>query len=278
LREDDQLSSLRQRFAKLLLTNPFVDRSDETIRMQSRTLVVAPHPDDEVLGCGGTIARKVIAGGELRIVIVTDGRTSHAKFMDLGELVTIRKSESRAAIRQLGGDPECCEFLDFPDGELSQHAEAAITQIKRILDSFKPEELYVPHRADRQPDHEATFRIVQRALRDHGRTITVYEYPIWLYHSWPWTWGTSGNAGLMRRIANIGTSVWQIAFRCRTRSDVSEVLSRKKEAIAAYRSQMERRDGNPKWPIMEDVAGGEFIRYFSRSVEVFRRTVYRPSL
>jgi LmbE family N-acetylglucosaminyl deacetylase len=271
------VSSLRQRIANLLLTNPFVDRSGKAIRMQSRTLIVAPHPDDEVLGCGGTIARKVMAGGELRVVIVTDGGTSHAKFMDTRELVALRKSESRAAIQQLGANPDCCEFLEFPDGELSKHTDAAVERIKTILGSFDPEEIYVPHRADRQPDHESTFKIVQRALQHHGRTVTVYEYPIWLYHSWPWTWGASGDAGLMRRIVNVSASIWHIAFRCRTRSDVSEVLSRKQEAIAAYRSQMERRDGDPKWPIMEDVAGGEFIRYFSRRVEVFRRTVYRPA-
>lgn len=272
----DIVSSLRQHIARLLLMNPFLDRRVDAIRLRSRTLIVAPHPDDEVLGCGGTIARKLIAGAEVRIVVVTDGRTSHAKFIDPRELVAIRKSESLAAISRLGADSSSCEFLDFPDGELAHHAEEAVLKVKEILASFQPEEIYVPHRADPQPDHEATFSIVQRAVEAHGRAVTVFEYPIWLYHSWPWTLGASG-AGVVRRVRNICQSIWQIAFRCRVHSDVSEVLARKREAIAAYRSQMERRDGNPKWPIMDDVSGGEFIRYFSRSVEVFRRTVYRPS-
>lgn len=270
------MSSLRQNIARMLLTNPFVDRSHNAVDMRARTLIVAPHPDDEVLGCGGTIARKVMAGGEVRIVVVTDGRTSHAKFIDPEQLVAIRKSESLAAIRELGADPACCEFLDFPDGELARHTDAAVARIKAILAEFRPQEIYVPHRADRQPDHIATFEIVRRAASEQAMPVTVFEYPIWLYHSWPWTWGSSGS-GTFQRVRVISESVWQIAFRCRTHIDVSGVLSRKRDAIAAYRSQMERRDGNPKWPIMDDVSGGEFIRYFSRNVEVFRRSVLRPS-
>jgi LmbE family N-acetylglucosaminyl deacetylase len=240
-------------------------------------MVFAPHPDDEVLGCGGTIAKKVVRGSPVRVVILTDGRTSHSKWLPAEQLVRMRREEAAAAGRELGLPEECYEFLDFPDGELELHQPAAIAAVRRAVTSFAPAEIYVPHRRDKQPDHLATYRIVRAALTGYNASLTVIEYPVWLWHSWPWTWGgdvgassdRSGALGALR-------DVWDIAFGCRQRSDISSVRDRKVKALAEYRSQMERLDGNPSWPIMRDVAGGEFLQYFLSSTEFFRVSQYRP--
>lgn len=269
------MASARASLVRGLLRTSRLFATRDGIDYTARTLVVAPHPDDETFGCGGTIARKVQAGGEVKVVIVTDGRTSHAHLISAEELIRIRHSEACAAARELGVDPSTYEFLNFPDGELQDHREAAVAAMRQLIASYQPREIYVPHRDDRQVDHIATYQIVQAALMDLHHTVKIFEYPVWLRHSWPWTWGAGRQRGQGRvsHLADMVASVWQIVFRCRARCDVSAVLGRKLEAIRAYRSQMERRDGDPRWPIMDDVSGGEFMKYFTGSEEVFRMSV-----
>lgn len=245
------------------------------IEDEARTLVVAPHPDDEVLGCGGTIARKAMAGAAVKVVIMTDGRTSHAHLIDVEQLIHLRRAEACAAARELGVDSSTYEFMNYPDGQLHEHRAAAVASMRKLITSFQPREIYVPHRDDRQVDHITTYQVVQAALQGLTHSVKVFEYPVWLRHSWPWTWGPERrrDEGHIRHFAAMFASVWQIAFGCRERYDISAVQGRKLAAIRAYGSQMERRDGNPRWPIMADVAGGEFMTYFTGSEEVFRMSV-----
>jgi hypothetical protein len=65
----------------------------------------------------------------------------------------------------------------------------------------------------------------------------------------------------------------ELAFGCNTRVDVRLVLQRKLDALGAYRSQTQRGQANPDWPILSDVSDGEFLARFLTGVEVFRRTV-----
>ena len=71
---------------------------------------------------------------------------------------------------------------------------------------------------------------------------------------------------------NNGVNILELVFACRIRVEVSSVLHRKQSALAAYRSQTQRFDGNPQWPILADVAEGDFLRCFDSSIEIFRRT------
>lgn len=273
------MASPRVSLVRALLRVGALFAARQSIDDAARALVVAPHPDDEVLGCGGTIARKAMAGTDVKVVIMTDGRTSHAHLIDAEQLVRLRREEACVAARELGVDPSTYEFLNFPDGELREHHDAAVASMRRLIASFAPREIYVPHRDDRQIDHIATYRIVQAALAGQQHAVKVFEYPVWLWHSWPWTWGSGPlkGQGRISHFAGVVASVWQIAFQCRAHSDVSAVLGRKLEAIRAYGSQMERRDGDPRWPIMDDVSGGEFIRHFTGSREVFRMSVHNST-
>ncbi|MBD0337375.1 MAG: PIG-L family deacetylase, partial [Cyanobacteria bacterium Co-bin13] len=80
-------------------------------------LIVAPHPDDETLGCGGLIALKRQQGTEVRVVILTDGRASHPSHPRLPtqELVAIRQQEATQALAVLGVPPEDLHFFNQPD-------------------------------------------------------------------------------------------------------------------------------------------------------------------
>ncbi|MDP2005231.1 MAG: PIG-L deacetylase family protein [Rubrivivax sp.] len=240
--------------------------------LAARAMVFAPHPDDEVLGCGGTVALKAASGAELRVVVMTDGRASHASLMDAERLVRMRREEAVRAAPHLGLVAADYVFLDFEDHCLQAHAEAARRRVAQLLDDFDPVQVFVPHRRDRLGDHVATFEIVHAALRARGRSATVFEYPVWLWHTWPWT------SGKPRYGSALGSAwrAWQdaaaLALGCRAHMDVHAVLHQKRAALAEYASQVRRLEGDPKWPVLADVSGGAFLALFDTGVEVFRRS------
>ena len=93
-------------------------------------LVVAPHPDDETIGCGATIARKRAAGTDTWVLVVTDGRHSHrsAQVRPL-QLAALREEESRRACELLGVDPDQVRFGGFEEGTLGRCLDAVADAI-----------------------------------------------------------------------------------------------------------------------------------------------------
>lgn len=236
-------------------------------------MVFAPHPDDEVLGCGGTMALKAMAGAELHTVVMTDGRTSHARFVDASTLVRMRRLEALEAGKHLGLEPSAYTFLDIQDQRLHQHAETAQRRVVELLQRFNPQQVFVPHRHDRLGDHVATFSIVSSALRMYKGRVALFEYPVWLWNTWPWTRVLRREDPRLVRVQRMLRDGVELAFGCSTRVDVRPVLQRKLDALSAYRSQTQRREANPDWPILSDVSDGAFLARFFTGVEVFRRTV-----
>lgn len=237
----------------------------------SRSAVVfAPHPDDETLGCGGTVIRKRAAGADVRIVFMTDGGRSHEGLRPGHELQVLRRREAVAAARTLGVDEVCVSFLDFEDGRLGDLHARAVPEVAAILNEFRPEEVFVPYHGDPPADHVATYRIVRTAVEQTGPDITVYEYPIWFWRFWPLTEVN------VNRTADVKTQV--ICSLARTKRlirdfrwqvSIAEVVEQKRRALAEHRSQMTRLDGDPRWLTLGDVSGGEFLECFFGEYEVF---------
>lgn len=243
---------------------------------KTSSLVFAPHPDDEVLGCGGVLAIRAQAGMRVKVVIMTDGRTSHSKLIDASELTAIRRAEAEEAGRVLGVSSGY-EFLEIEDHQLARHRESAMSRVVDIIRDFKPDEVFVPHRRDLISDHVETYWIVRRAVEQIGRPAALLEYPIWLWNGWPWTanrW--RHECGHFSRAAATIRDIAEIALVCRVRFDISGVKDKKRAALDAYRSQMQRLNGSSGWAVLSDVASGEFLKRFQGDVEMFRRTDYRP--
>lgn len=235
-------------------------------------LVFAPHPDDEVLGCGGTIALKAAAGARINVVVMTDGRTSHSAWIDPGALIRMRRDEALLASTRLGLRAEHCVFLDFEDQCLATCGNEARRQVLALLERFSPQQVFVPHRRDQLADHVATFDVVSDAVKAFGRRIIRFEYPVWLWNIWPWTSEAPGTQNALSSAARIVAGAAAIALGCRTRIDVRSALQVKREALAAYASQMSRLNGDPRWPILADVADGTFLERFLGGLELFRQT------
>jgi len=128
-------------------------------------LVVAAHPDDEILGCGATIARHADAGDEVHILILADGETSRigGDREKRGERAA-RNASAEAAAAVVGAAG--LTLLDFPDNAMDGLPLLEIVQaIEPVIEKLRPEIIYTHHGADLNIDHGVTHRAVMTAAR-----------------------------------------------------------------------------------------------------------------
>ncbi len=237
--------------------------------LEGVSLVIAPHPDDEALGCGGTMAALTAAGHNVGVVFMTDGGLSGPG----GRRLTAaeRTDEARQACEVLGVKPVNTWMFDFPDGGLGRNAAEATERLGALLSDFAPHRVFVPHANDVHPDHVASYRITVKALAGHGETVDVFEYPIWLWDHWPWT-PQPAPFPPNRRTLKLALRAWTRSLRqlrsadlagLGTAVDVSGVLWVKRTALDMYRSQL---------PSLGEVGGGRFLEWFDKPTELFRVT------
>lgn len=130
-------------------------------------LVLAPHPDDEVFGCGGAIAGHVVAGVPVQVVILTDG----ALFGDS----SVRYQECLAAAAVLGyGQPD---FWALPDRGLT-YSEALVQRVVDALKASGADLVYAPSPWEVHPDHRQTTQIAIEAVRRAGQTVRLAFYEV----------------------------------------------------------------------------------------------------
>ncbi|MFF5249299.1 PIG-L deacetylase family protein [Streptosporangium sp. NPDC000095] len=203
-------------------------------------VVVAAHPDDEVLGVGGLLSLLAASGVRLRLVAVTDGEASHPDIADAAALAARRVRETGAALEALGaGDVEIVR-LGMPDTALAAR-EGELTQaLKEASAGFQV--CLAPWEADAHSDHEAAGRAAAAA------GLRPYFYPIWAWH-----WARPGD----------GRLPWERASRIRL---PPAVLARKREAIGCFTSQLEPRAAG-----LEAVLPPGIVAHFTREYEVLFR-------
>jgi len=242
---------------------------DITEQASGSCVVFAPHPDDEVLACGGTIAKKRKQGIDVHIVYMTDGRKSHdVSLIDPRELVNIRGQEARAAADTLGVGADCLEFLDYEDSRLGDSIAEAVSSVQAIIEKVGPHEVYIPYRKEFQSEHIATHRIVTEALRRGRLVVRTYEYPVWSWPTMVWSWS---------RIRSIRDMITRLAILAQlpdviriVKVDIADTLDIKRRALSEYRSQLTPFRG-PLWPMLPP----DFVKRFLVPYELFFRTRYR---
>lgn len=144
-----------------------------------RVVVVAPHPDDEVLGVGGTLALLVAAGTPVRVLAVTDGEASHpaSQAVEPAALAGRRLSESRDALAVLGVG-QAPTRLGLPDGGVADHEQLLIEELTGAL--APGDWCFATWVGDGHPDHEAVGRAAGTATSRTGASLL--EYPVWAWH------------------------------------------------------------------------------------------------
>jgi LmbE family N-acetylglucosaminyl deacetylase len=183
-------------------------------------VVIAPHPDDESLACGGLIAEACEQGRPIRVLIISDGTGSHpgSKTHPRQRLLQLREDEATEAVRRLGLDADRLVFLRLPDfvSSTGPGAEAAIEKIFQSVQAVRANALFVSWRHDPHCDHQASYQIA-RAVQRQIPGLRLYEYTVWGWSLPPST-----------RVASLADG-----FRIR----IDRQRAKKQRAIAAHRSQ-----------------------------------------
>jgi LmbE family N-acetylglucosaminyl deacetylase len=139
-------------------------------------LVLAPHQDDEVIGCGGALALQVKNGYRASVVILQDGADEHETLSLTREaMAELRNQESRDAAQQIGIDPPI--FLGQID--MRSNADATAATLRGILEERHVDAIFTPFVLDGHPDHRACNFILAKALSKLDRTIRILQYEVW---------------------------------------------------------------------------------------------------
>src|SRR5688572_17422308 len=141
-----------------------------------RVLVISPHPDDEAIGCGGTLRKHVVEdGAAVHVIFLTSGeKGGHGQAAD--QTPRLRERESSAAQRILGVQE--IEFYREPDGGVRVYA-SVVKRLAEKLRKWRPDVVYAPHDDEMHPDHRAAGRLVRAALKGASRWPAVLTYEVW---------------------------------------------------------------------------------------------------
>jgi LmbE family N-acetylglucosaminyl deacetylase len=255
-------------------------RDETQPRSRTSALVFAPHPDDEVLGCGGTILLKKRVGTHVACVYMTDGSTSHRQFMPAEELRRVRMAEAVDATGLMGIPRTDVHFLGFEDSRVGSFRLQAVERVVALLQTYRPVEVFVPYRNDGVADHEDTYSIATEACRQSGLALEVCEYPVWAWNSWPWvSLQVAPNREFLRALSRAVRSAcgWRLMRSFDVGICVRDVTAAKRKVLASYCSQMEVPPGVRGWPTLGQVSGGDFLSCFFDDFEVFCCTPLRGS-
>jgi LmbE family N-acetylglucosaminyl deacetylase len=140
-------------------------------------MVISPHPDDEAIGCGGSLCRHIAEGEMVKVVFLTSGNAGgHGRSPDL--TAQLREQEARDAAAILGIAE--VDFWRQPDGAM-QVSPGLVEQLRNRLEAWQPGVLYVTHENDDHPDHRTAARLVREALStsSRARKTTVRMFEIW---------------------------------------------------------------------------------------------------
>lgn len=207
-------------------------------------LVISPHPDDESIGCGGTIRKHVLEGDTVEVIILTSGEKGGHTAISEKELIRIREQESLKAKDILG--VHNFEFWRHPDGSFKVTEEVR-QRLKDKLEQSRSEMIYVPHEAEDHPDHRAAADLVRQVASSLSNVSPKPE--ILMYEVWT----------PIQKIDHI--------------VDISDYVDIKRQAIQAYESQcsvlkfdeailsLNRYRGEMhSWP------GGDYAEIFKRMI------------
>lgn len=218
------------------------------------TLVIAPHPDDESLGCGGAIALLRQQQQPVAVLFVSDGSMSHPNSQKYSAEArrNLREREAQNALAILGVSSSDIAFFRLPDTQVpteqSALFEKTTTHICQYLRHIRPQTVLVPWRRDPHGDHRATWQLLRAAVDRSEHFVRWLEYPIWV-------WASS-------QAEDMPTTTEGTWFRL----DIRQTLEQKRQAIAAHASQTT--------PLIDDDPKGftlssEMISHFTQPYEYY---------
>lgn len=211
-------------------------------------IVLAAHPDDQILGFGGGLAVLAELGVRLRIVVATHGEASHpaSRTRTAAGLAGVRQAEDAAALSAVHAQDAEVVRLGLPDSGLADCGEVLTGSLAELVDGF--DVCVTPWSGDLHPDHESVGRAALEACA--GRDTEVWQYPVWMWH-----WASPADERVpWDRARRLELPAW--------------AWVRKQEAIACHRSQI-----LPLGPAPEDapILPASELSHFRRRCELVLR-------
>jgi N-acetylglucosamine malate deacetylase 1 len=180
-------------------------------------LIFAPHPDDDILGCGGSIVKRIQNGDHVTVVYITSGDAGD-QTTPKEELANIREKEALDAATVLG--VKDLIFFRQPDGYI-RYSKELLTRMVNIIREKTPDMVYMPHELDFPSDHKEASQLILEALRRSGASAHQE------YTGAPWSVSTV-----------LGYEVWTPISNPSYTEDISGVMSQKLEAMKKHASQL----------------------------------------
>jgi LmbE family N-acetylglucosaminyl deacetylase len=245
-------------------------------QLDGRTVVLAPHPDDVTLACGGLVSLLAALGAPVSIVFMTDGAGSHPT-MDRAELAALRRDEAIVASGILGVAADDVHFLGHPDGGLGVATAAAVASLARLFIELEPRRVVVPHPIEPNHDHVATHRIAGAAASAVGRRIEALTFLVWYWDQWPFTNPLAPPRRRHQLRAQVkmawhGKFGFDVGRRLTHKVAIGDVIDRKRAALAAHTTQMVAPSGTTHWPTLPDVSNGDWLDLLLQPHELFALT------
>lgn len=182
-----------------------------------RVIIFAPHPDDDIIACGGSIAKHIQNGNGVSIVYISSGEAGSLSYAP-EELAGIRKEEARRAAGLLGVDDLL--FLELADGYIS-FDQAALEALIRLIRNKKPELVYLPHVNESVRDHQQTHHLVMEACKRAAG---------------PWFQNCGQEVWSVDTI--LAYEVWTPLQNVTIAEDISDFMTNKLAALRAHQSQL----------------------------------------
>lgn len=155
------------------------------LALTNKTVIIAPHPDDEVIGCAGLIQALVERVTPPHVIILTGGEGSHRGCCDTSaeEIVSARHQLTLKAAAMLGLPESHIHCLSYPDGGVAlEHPET--DRLQELLSELAPQSVFVPHRGEGWSDHLQAAEITKHLLK--GLDVSIYEYCVWMWYYNVW--------------------------------------------------------------------------------------------
>ncbi len=222
-------------------------------------LIIAPHPDDETIGCGAAIANFCAEGRKVRVLIVTDGGAStESAVITSQELSAIRRKETFNATKVLGLSEENVFFLSYPDSKIISYIGNISEAISAHITQFVPAIIFTPHYFDEHEDHRAIASIVEQLQNEGKVDALVLQYPVWYKTiSWPY--------GVLRCLASLSM------YKQYRYLSINNLLAKKEKALMEYRSQFENLTGEDNWRFFSTASRKRFCGSPELFFERFRK-------
>lgn len=186
-------------------------------------MVFAPHPDDDIIGCAGSIAKHVQQGRRVRVVYLTTGDAGSLT-CPKPELAKVRSKEAVQAAAVLGLVESDLIFLNNPDGYLPYSAENLVLLVN-LIRKYRPSLVYLPHAQDQPKDHRVTHELVLEACRRAGG---------------PWFQECSGEPWAAETL--LGYEIWNPLSTVAYTEDITEFIDLKLKALQQHQSQLKAVD------------------------------------